>query len=186
MAESDDDDDDDELAEPNDREKASGDFVWGQNESEALGQALIDSELLASADSMRAFFDEVKHAVSLSEAEEAGLARRMEAGRRASRELTEFAEGRGELPEGRRNDLMRICRDGEDAREDLRKAHLYLVVSIARRYAGRGTAFLDLVRVGGLGLTRAVDKFDHTKGYRFSAYATWWIRQAITRTMAEG
>ena len=176
--------DDDELDEPTDNDKASGDFVWDEFESEALWQALMDAQLVASADSMRGFLQQADKAVPLSATEEVELTRRIEAGRRASRVLAELAERDGVLPDGQHSELMRLCRDGDDARDDLLKAHLRLVVSVARRYAGRGTAFLDLVQVGGLGLMRAVEKFDSTKGYRFSTYATWWIRQAITKTMA--
>jgi RNA polymerase primary sigma factor len=83
-----------------------------------------------------------------------------------------------------RSDLMRLSRDGDDAKDDLLKAHLPLVVAVAKRYTGHDMAFLDLIQVGSLGLARAAEKFDYTKGYRFSTYATWWIRQAITRAIA--
>jgi RNA polymerase primary sigma factor len=184
MTGSDADGDDDELGEPTDNEKASGDFVWDEKESEALWAALMDAKLVASADSIRGFLKQVDNVVSLGAAEAAELTLRIEAGRHASGVLAQIAESGEVLPDGQRSELMRTCRDGEDARDDLLKAHLHLVVSIARRYAGRGTAFLDLVQIGGLGLMRAAEKFDRTKGYRFSTYATWWIRQAITRTMA--
>jgi RNA polymerase primary sigma factor len=180
MTGSDADGDDDELGEPTDNEKASGDFVWDEKESEALWAALMDAKLVASADSIRGFLKQVDNVVSLGAAEEAELTLRIEAGRHASGVLAQIAESGEVLPDGQRSELMRTCRDGEDARDDLLKAHLHLVVSIARRYAGRGTAFLDLVQIGGLGLMRAAEKFDRTKGYRFSTYATWWIRQAIT------
>ncbi len=84
-----------------------------------------------------------------------------------------------------RRDLNWIVRDGERAKNHLLEANLRLVVSLAKRYTGRGMAFLDLIQEGNLGLIRAVEKFDYTKGYKFSTYATWWIRQAITRAMAD-
>jgi RNA polymerase primary sigma factor len=176
--------DDDELSEPSEEDKASGDFVWDEEESEALRQALIDAELTASADGMRAFLNRIDNLVPLSAEEEVELAKRIEAGRQAAKALTEMDE-RGEEPtDPPRSDLMQICRDGDDAKHDLLQAHLRLVVSLSKRYTGRGMAFLDLIQIGNLGLMRAAEKFDYTKGYRFSIYATWWIRQAITRTMA--
>jgi RNA polymerase primary sigma factor len=184
MTGSDHDDSDDEFSERPNKDNASADFIWDETESAALWQALIDAKLVASADSMRAFLKQADNVVTLSAAEEVELAQRIQAGQRASRVLAETDEHDEVLPEAGRSELMRICRDGDEARDDLLKAHLGLVVSIARRYTGRGTAFLDLVQVGGLGLVRAVEKFDHTKGYRLSTYATWWIRQAISRMMA--
>lgn len=160
------------------------DFVWDEQESEALWRAWMDAKLVASADSMRAFLQEAEDEVLLSATEEAELTGRIEEGRRASRVLGELAERNEVLPDAHHSELARLRRDGEDARDELVKAHLRLVVAVAKRYTGRGTAFLDLVQVGGLGLMRAAEKFDGTKGYRFSTYATWWIRQAITRTMA--
>lgn len=140
------------------------DFVWDDEESDALRRAVMDATLVASADSMREFLEQADNEVRLSATEEAELIRRIET--------------------GRHNESKRLRQDGDDARDELFKAHQHLVVSVAKRYTGRGTAFLDLVQVGGVGLMRAVEKFDSTKGYRFSTYATWWIRQAITRTMA--
>ncbi|MBU8828792.1 sigma-70 family RNA polymerase sigma factor [Mycolicibacterium goodii] len=185
MARSDaDGDDDDDLGEPTGNEAVSGDFVWDEEESEVLRAALIDAKLAASAGSIRALLRAAQKEVSLSPAEEAALIRRIDAGRRASRLLGQAAEDGNALPDAQRSELTRIVRDGEDARDDLVRAHLRLVVMVAKRYVGRSTAFVDMVQVGELGLMRAVEKFDSANGYRFATYATWWVRQAITRTMA--
>jgi RNA polymerase primary sigma factor len=176
--------DDDELSETSEEDKAFGGFVWDEEESEALWQALMDAELTASADGVGAFLKQVDKVVPLSVEEEVELAKRIKAGRQATKVLTEMSERGAEPTDAQRSDLMRICRDGDRARDDLLEANLCLVVSLAKRYAGRGMAFLDLIQVGNLGLMRAAERFDYAKGYRFSIYATWWIRQAITRAMA--
>jgi RNA polymerase primary sigma factor len=178
--------DDDEVNEPSEEGKASGHFVWEEGESEALWLALMDADLTASAESVRAFLKQIDDKASLSAEEEVALAKRIEAGRQAAMVLAELAELVDESTDAHRRDLMRICRDGDDARADLLAANLRVVVSLAKRYAGRGVAFLDLLQVGNVGLIRAVEKFDYTKGYRFSIFATWWIRQAITRYLERG
>jgi RNA polymerase primary sigma factor len=177
--------DDDEIAEPSEKDKASGDFVWDEEESEALRQARKDAELTASADSVRAYLKQIGKVALLNAEEEVELAKRIEAGLYATQLMTEFAEKGEKLPAAQRRDMSWICRDGDRAKNHLLEANLRLVVSLAKRYTGRGMAFLDLIQEGNLGLIRAVEKFDYTKGYKFSTYATWWIRQAITRAMAD-
>jgi RNA polymerase primary sigma factor len=177
--------DEEEIAEPSEKDKASGDFVWDEEESEALRQARKDAELTASADSVRAYLKQIGKVALLNAEEEVELAKRIEAGLYATQLMTELADKGEKLPAPQRRDMMWICRDGERAKNHLLEANLRLVVSLAKRYTGRGMAFLDLIQEGNLGLIRAVEKFDYTKGYKFSTYATWWIRQAITRAMAD-
>ena len=165
------------------------DFVWDEEESEALRQARKDAELTASADSVRAYLKQIGKVALLNAEEEVELAKRIEAGLYAAERVrrTEDTTDKGDVklsPQLRR-DLRWIVRDGERAKNHLLEANLRLVVSLAKRYTGRGMAFLDLIQEGNLGLIRAVEKFDYTKGYKFSTYATWWIRQAITRAMAD-
>jgi RNA polymerase primary sigma factor len=176
---------DDEIAEPTEKDKASGDFVWDEEESEALRQARKDAELTASADSVRAYLKQIGKVALLNAEEEVELAKRIEAGLYATQLMSELTEKGEKLPAAQRRDMMWICRDGDRAKNHLLEANLRLVVSLAKRYTGRGMAFLDLIQEGNLGLIRAVEKFDYTKGYKFSTYATWWIRQAITRAMAD-
>ncbi|MFL6082379.1 MAG: RNA polymerase sigma factor [Mycobacterium sp.] len=176
---------DEEIAEPSEKDKASGDFVWDEEESEALRQARKDAELTASADSVRAYLKQIGKVALLNAEEEVELAKRIEAGLYATQLMSELVEKGEKLPAAQRRDMMWICRDGDRAKNHLLEANLRLVVSLAKRYTGRGMAFLDLIQEGNLGLIRAVEKFDYTKGYKFSTYATWWIRQAITRAMAD-
>ena len=176
---------DDDIAEPSEKDKASGDFVWDEEESEALRQARKDAELTASADSVRAYLKQIGKVALLNAEEEVELAKRIEAGLYATQLMGEIAEKGEKLPAAQRRDMAWICRDGDRAKNHLLEANLRLVVSLAKRYTGRGMAFLDLIQEGNLGLIRAVEKFDYTKGYKFSTYATWWIRQAITRAMAD-
>jgi RNA polymerase primary sigma factor len=178
-------DGDDDIAEPSEKDKASGDFVWDEEESEALRQARKDAELTASADSVRAYLKQIGKVALLNAEEEVELAKRIEAGLYCTQKMTEFAEAGEKLTTAQRRDYIWICRDGDRAKNHLLEANLRLVVSLAKRYTGRGMAFLDLIQEGNLGLIRAVEKFDYTKGYKFSTYATWWIRQAITRAMAD-
>ncbi|MGK8491021.1 RNA polymerase sigma factor [Nocardia asiatica] len=174
-----------EAEEPTAADKASGDFVWDEEESEALRQARKDAELTASADSVRAYLKQIGKVALLNAEEEVELAKRIEAGLYAAEKVREFTEQGEKLPVAMRRDYNWIVRDGNRAKNHLLEANLRLVVSLAKRYTGRGMAFLDLIQEGNLGLIRAVEKFDYTKGYKFSTYATWWIRQAITRAMAD-
>ncbi|WP_279587071.1 RNA polymerase sigma factor [Amycolatopsis arida] len=161
------------------------DFVWDEEESEALRQARKDAELTASADSVRAYLKQIGKVALLNAEEEVELAKRIEAGLYAADRLRAAEEEGEKLSTQMRRDLRWIVRDGERAKNHLLEANLRLVVSLAKRYTGRGMAFLDLIQEGNLGLIRAVEKFDYTKGFKFSTYATWWIRQAITRAMAD-
>ncbi|MEE4022865.1 RNA polymerase sigma factor [Gordonia sp. PKS22-38] len=167
------------------KEKTSGDFVWDEEESEALRQARKDAELTASADSVRAYLKQIGKVALLNAEEEVELAKRIEAGLFATERLRRIVDSGEKLSTASKRDLNWISRDGNRAKNHLLEANLRLVVSLAKRYTGRGMAFLDLIQEGNLGLIRAVEKFDYTKGYKFSTYATWWIRQAITRAMAD-
>jgi RNA polymerase nonessential primary-like sigma factor len=132
-----------------------------------------------SADLVRAYLNGIGRTKLLSAEQEVDLARRIEAGLYAEEVLPGVSDAE------KRADLCTVIREGRAAKDHLLEANLRLVVSIAKRYTGRGMAFLDLIQEGNLGLIRAVEKFDYTKGYKFSTYATWWIRQAITRAMAD-
>jgi len=174
-------------------EAEAEDFTWDEEdeESEALRQARKDAELTASADSVRAYLKQIGKVALLNAEEEVDLAKRIEAGLYAAERVRKMEEARlagkkgDQVSPQLRRDLLWIVRDGERAKNHLLEANLRLVVSLAKRYTGRGMAFLDLIQEGNLGLIRAVEKFDYTKGYKFSTYATWWIRQAITRAMAD-
>jgi RNA polymerase primary sigma factor len=175
-----------EEKDPKEPSKDSNEFVWDEEESEALRQARKDAELTASADSVRAYLKQIGKVALLNAEEEVELAKRIEAGLYAAERVRKAEEESSEkLNPQLRRDLRWIVRDGERAKNHLLEANLRLVVSLAKRYTGRGMAFLDLIQEGNLGLIRAVEKFDYTKGYKFSTYATWWIRQAITRAMAD-
>ncbi|GAA1770771.1 RNA polymerase sigma factor [Luedemannella helvata] len=165
--------------------EAADDFEWDDQESEALKQARRDAELTASADSVRAYLKQIGKVPLLNAEQEVDLAKRIEAGLYAAERLRAAEEEGEKLVLALRRDLDWISRDGDRAKNHLLEANLRLVVSLAKRYTGRGMAFLDLIQEGNLGLIRAVEKFDYTKGYKFSTYATWWIRQAITRAMAD-
>jgi RNA polymerase primary sigma factor len=138
-------------------------------------------------DAVRSYLSEIGRVALLTGPQEVALAKRIEAGMEAAAYLASREE-HGTLDELERSDLRRLTRvakDGDRAKASLTQANLRLVVSIAKRYSNRGLALLDLVQEGNLGLMRAVEKFDHHKGFKFSTYATWWIRQAITRAIAD-
>ncbi len=140
-----------------------------------------------SFDPVRMYLKEIGKVPLLTAEQEVTLAKRIEAGLLAREKLSGLdADGEPiEISENQRSSLHAVKRDGELARRQLTEANLRLVVSIAKRYVGRGMALLDLIQEGNLGLIRAVEKFDYTKGFKFSTYATWWIRQAITRAIAD-
>ncbi|MFD0864997.1 RNA polymerase sigma factor [Tessaracoccus lubricantis] len=135
----------------------------------------------ATADPVKDYLKQIGKVALLNAVEEVELAKRIEAGLFAEERLTSDEPPSAEDSE----DLEWIAEDGRRAKNHLLEANLRLVVSLAKRYTGRGMLFLDLIQEGNLGLIRAVEKFDYTKGYKFSTYATWWIKQAITRAMAD-
>ena len=136
----------------------------------------------ATADPVKDYLKQIGKVSLLNAAQEVDLARRIEAGLYAEYKLKNRAD---EMTSKERRELHFLAQDGQQAKNHLLEANLRLVVSLAKRYTGRGMQFLDLIQEGNLGLIRAVEKFDYTKGYKFSTYATWWIRQAITRAMAD-
>ncbi|MBS1837974.1 MAG: RNA polymerase sigma factor RpoD [Actinobacteria bacterium] len=138
-----------------------------------------------TSDPVRMYLREIGLVPLLNAQEEVALAQRIEAGALAEEQLADLAASGEEIAQDERRRLDRSRRDGERAKDELTQANLRLVVSIAKRYLGRGMQILDLIQEGNLGLMRAVEKFDYTKGFKFSTYATWWIRQAITRAIAD-
>ncbi len=136
----------------------------------------------ATADAVKDYLKQIGKVPLLNADQEVDLAKRIEAGLFAEKKLAEAGE---DLPRDARLDLEWVAEDGRQAKDHLLEANLRLVVSLAKRYTGRGMLFLDLIQEGNLGLIRAVEKFDYIRGYKFSTYATWWIRQAITRAMAD-
>jgi RNA polymerase primary sigma factor len=166
--------------------RSSGDNENADAELASVRSAarVTHSESGGSFDPVRMYLKEIGKVPLLTAEQEVTLAKRIEAGLLATQTLE--AEASTEpLADSRRAGLQAVQRDGELARRQLTEANLRLVVSIAKRYVGRGMALLDLIQEGNLGLIRAVEKFDYTKGFKFSTYATWWIRQAITRAIAD-
>ncbi len=140
----------------------------------------VDLSAIDIDDSISLYLKEIGRIPLLTAEQEVELAKRMEAGRKAKKRLQNE-----DLSPEERERLQEIVRDGEAAQEHLIKANSRLVVSVAKKYVGRGVPFLDLIQEGNIGLIRAVKKFDYHRGYKFSTYATWWIRQAVTRAIAD-
>jgi RNA polymerase primary sigma factor len=176
---------DDETAEPAVAAAAvkpkeeEGAFVISNDDDDAPAQQVVTAG--ATADPIKDYLKQIGKVALLNAEQEVELAKRIEAGLFAEERLNS-----GEKLETKaRREMQWIAEDGRRAKNHLLEANLRLVVSLAKRYTGRGMQFLDLIQEGNLGLIRAVEKFDYTKGYKFSTYATWWIRQAITRAMAD-
>ena len=153
--------------------------------SRARARRTDTSTVMLTGDPVRMYLKEIGKVDLLTASEEVNLAMKIEAGTEATQKLEDFEDEKIELSRAEQRRLIRIEQVGLDAKQQLISANLRLVVSIAKRYVGRGMLFLDLIQEGNLGLIRAVEKFDYTKGFKFSTYATWWIRQAITRAIAD-
>ncbi|HET9658604.1 MAG TPA: RNA polymerase sigma factor [Kineosporiaceae bacterium] len=165
-----------ETAAPAEEEDA---FVLSDDDDDAPAQQVATAG--ATADPVKDYLKQIGKVALLNAEQEVELAKRIEAGLFAEEKLNSGEK----LDPKLRRELSWIAEDGRRAKNHLLEANLRLVVSLAKRYTGRGMLFLDLIQEGNLGLIRAVEKFDYTKGYKFSTYATWWIRQAITRAMAD-
>lgn len=157
----------------------------GRSKAKGRRRSTDSSVTMLTGDPVRMYLKEIGKVPLLTAAEEIDLAMKIEAGVKATEELDEAYDKGIELERRDKRRLSRIEQVGIDAKQALIEANLRLVVSIAKRYVGRGMLFLDLIQEGNLGLIRAVEKFDYTKGFKFSTYATWWIRQAITRAIAD-
>jgi RNA polymerase primary sigma factor len=158
----------------------AGGFVLSNTEEDDI-PAQTATITGATADPVKDYLKQIGKVALLNAELEVELAKRIEAGLFAEEKLA----GKRKLAKDTERDLRWVVKDGQKAKSHLLEANLRLVVSLAKRYTGRGMQFLDLIQEGNLGLIRAVEKFDYTKGYKFSTYATWWIRQAITRAMAD-
>ncbi|QIM22971.1 RNA polymerase sigma factor [Phycicoccus sp. HDW14] len=154
-------------------------FVMSNDDEDAPAQQVVTAG--ATADPVKDYLKQIGKVALLNAEQEVELAKRIEAGLFAEEKLNSGEK----LDMKLKRELWWIAQDGKKAKNHLLEANLRLVVSLAKRYTGRGMLFLDLIQEGNLGLIRAVEKFDYTKGYKFSTYATWWIRQAITRAMAD-
>jgi len=168
------------LAKKGDEEESEeAGFVIRDDEEDAPAQQVVTAG--ATADPVKDYLKQIGKVALLNAEQEVELAKRIEAGLFAEERLNSGDKVEMKL----KRELWWIAQDGKKAKNHLLEANLRLVVSLAKRYTGRGMLFLDLIQEGNLGLIRAVEKFDYTKGYKFSTYATWWIRQAITRAMAD-
>ncbi len=166
-----------------DQDEAEAPFEEGDdNLNEIDSEAFVDLTRISSDDTVGLYLKEMSRVPLLNVEEELDLAKRIERGRFARRDLTRLNGG---ATGNRRIELECQVSDGQLAREHLIKANTRLVVSIAKRYIGRGVPFLDLIQEGNLGLMKAVEKYEYQRGFRFSTYATWWIRQTITRAIAD-
>ena len=168
---------------PEDMEPAMEEIAEIEEEELVDPNTLVDSFNID--DPVRMYLKEIGRVPLLSADEEVVLATAMSAGRAAQERIDEAAENGETIPDDELAKLKKDIKEGSKAKQKLAEANLRLVVSIAKRYVGRGMLFLDLIQEGNLGLIKAVEKFDYTKGYKFSTYATWWIRQAITRAIAD-
>lgn len=153
--------------------------------SRSRARRIDSSTVMLTGDPVRMYLKEIGKVDLLTADDEVHLAMKIEAGNKATEQLEKAEKGETELSRSEMRRLMREEQVGLDAKQALTSANLRLTVSIAKRYVGRGMLFLDLIQEGNLGLIRAVEKFDYTKGFKFSTYATWWIRQAITRAIAD-
>lgn len=182
-AKEDDESDDDEAAGSKDEALPTGALVLSLVDDEDEVPVYSAAITGATADPVKDYLKQIGKVALLNAAEEVELAMRIEAGLFAEDKLSHLTPA--ELRSSLGRELQWVARDGQRAKSHLLGANLRLVVSLAKRYTGRGMQFLDLIQEGNLGLIRAVEKFDYTKGFKFSTYATWWIRQAITRAMAD-
>ena len=187
------DEEDEELAEARKEARAASEILRSstpkgktrKRSSRARSRRTDSSTVMLTGDPVRMYLKEIGKVDLLTAQEEVNLAMKIEAGTEASKKLEAAENGEIELTRAEQRRLMRIEQVGLEAKQSLISANLRLTVSIAKRYVGRGMLFLDLIQEGNLGLIRAVEKFDYTKGFKFSTYATWWIRQAITRAIAD-
>jgi RNA polymerase primary sigma factor len=182
-SDSDDDDDDDTKSTGTDERLPTGALRLSMTDDEDEVPVYSAAITGATADPVKDYLKQIGKVALLNAAEEVELAMRIEAGLFAEEKLSHMTDAEKRSQLGR--ELSWVARDGQRAKSHLLGANLRLVVSLAKRYTGRGMQFLDLIQEGNLGLIRAVEKFDYTKGFKFSTYATWWIRQAITRAMAD-